>query len=86
LNSYAKQYPLGLANDTEAAIYNGNLSAIQGFIKRGLAEYKNPLQLILSGEHGEPAVHSEFIMFWISIAYTQCIFLSIDFLYTNSWP
>lgn len=49
LNSYAKQYPLGLANDTEAAIYNGNLSAIQGFIKRGLAEYKNPLQLILTG-------------------------------------
>ena len=49
LNYCTKQYPLGLANNTEAAIYNGNLSAIQGFIERGLSEYKKPLQLILTG-------------------------------------
>lgn len=42
-------YPQGLANDTQSAIYNGNVSAIKGFIMQGLAEYKKPMQLILTG-------------------------------------
>jgi pantothenate kinase type III len=37
------------ANKPQAPLCGINLSAIQGFIKRGLAEYKNPLQLILTG-------------------------------------
>ncbi|WP_428354323.1 type III pantothenate kinase [Methyloprofundus sp.] len=45
----SEQYPLGLANDTEAAIYNGNLCAIKGFIQQGIAEFKKPIQLILTG-------------------------------------
>ena len=45
----SEQYSQGLANDTEAAIYNGNLNAIKGFIEQGLAEYKKPMQLILTG-------------------------------------
>jgi type III pantothenate kinase len=40
----SEQYPQGLANDTEAAIYNGNFNAIKGFVEQGLAEYKQPLQ------------------------------------------
>ena len=53
LNVCLEQYPLGLANDTQAAIYNGNLNAIKGFIKQGMAEYKKPLQLILTGGDAE---------------------------------
>ncbi|OQK18260.1 hypothetical protein AU255_10645 [Methyloprofundus sedimenti] len=53
LNSCSEQYPRGLANDTQAAIYNGNLNAIKGFIEQGLAQYKNPVQLILTGGDAE---------------------------------
>ncbi|MCK5869708.1 type III pantothenate kinase [Methylococcaceae bacterium CS1] len=49
LNFCSEQYPQGLANDTEAAIYNGNINAIKGFIMQGLAEYQKPVQLIMTG-------------------------------------
>jgi len=49
LNFCSSQYPHGLANDTEAAIYNGNLNAVKGFIEHGLAEHPKPMQLILTG-------------------------------------
>jgi len=49
LSFCAQQYPQGLANDTEAAIYNGNLNAIKGFIEQGLASSELHLQLVLTG-------------------------------------
>jgi hypothetical protein len=49
LSLSAKKSASPPVNISCSGIYNGNLSAIQGFIKRGLAEYKNPLQLILTG-------------------------------------
>ena len=54
----SEQYPLGLANDTEAAIYNGNLCAIRGFIEQGLAAYERPVQLILTGGDAEFLAHT----------------------------
>ena len=49
LNVCPDVHKLGLANDTEAAIFNGNLNAIKGFIELGLAQYNKPLQLIVTG-------------------------------------
>ena len=49
LNVCSEIHKLGLANDTEAAIFNGNLNAIKGFIELGLAQYKKPMQLIVTG-------------------------------------
>lgn len=48
-----EHFPQGLAKDTEAAIYNGNLNAVRGFIDQGLASYPEPLQLILTGGDAE---------------------------------
>ena len=48
LNVCSEVHKLGLANDTEAAIFNGNLNAIKGFIELGLAQYNKPLQLIVT--------------------------------------
>lgn len=53
LNICSGVYQQGLANDTEAAIFNGNLSAIKGFIVHGLAQYKKPLQLVVTGGDAE---------------------------------
>lgn len=49
LNYCMQHYPQGLANSTEAAIYNGNLNAVKGFIEQGLAAYSEPIQLIITG-------------------------------------
>lgn len=49
LNNCSEHYMPGLANDTEAAIYNGCLSAIRGFIEHGLAQYHQPASVILTG-------------------------------------
>lgn len=48
-----QEYPQGLANDTEAAIYNGNLSAIKGFIEQGLAADDQSVKLVLTGGDAE---------------------------------
>ncbi len=53
LNVCTKRHQQGLANDTEAAIYNGNLSAVKGFIEFGLAHFNKPLQLIVCGGDAE---------------------------------
>ncbi len=53
LNTCAKLYQQGLANDTEGAIFNGNLNAVRGFIEFGIAQYKQPLQLIICGGDAE---------------------------------
>ncbi len=53
LNACSKLYPLGLADDTEAAIFNGNLNAVKGFIEFGLKQYKKKLQLIVCGGDAE---------------------------------
>ncbi len=53
LNFCLEVHKQGLANNTEAAIFNGNLNAIKGFIELGLAQYKKPLQLILTGGDAE---------------------------------
>ncbi len=42
-------HALGLANNTEAAIYNGNLSAVKGFIEYGLSSIDAPKTIILTG-------------------------------------
>lgn len=44
------KYPLGLANNTQAAIFNGKLAAIKGFIDSGMA---GSMQLILTGGDAE---------------------------------
>lgn len=49
LNICSATHGLGLANNTEAAIFNGNLNSVKGFIEYGLAEFKGPVQLILTG-------------------------------------
>ena len=49
LKACSEHYSPGLANDTEAAIYNGCLSAIKGFIEQGLAQYQQPATVILTG-------------------------------------
>lgn len=49
LKACSEHYTPGLANDTEAAIYNGCLSAIRGFIEQGLAQYQQPVTVILTG-------------------------------------
>lgn len=53
LNICSELHKQGLANDTEAAIFNGNLTAVKGFIEFGLAQYKKPLQLIVTGGDAE---------------------------------
>lgn len=53
LNVCSAVHKPGLANDTEAAIFNGNLSAIKGFIEFGLSQYKKSLQLIITGGDAE---------------------------------
>lgn len=45
-----KTYPLGLANNTQAAIFNGRLAAVKGFIEMGMAQSN---QLILTGGDAE---------------------------------
>ncbi len=42
-------YPLGLADNTQAAVFNGRLNAIKGFIGAGLSAMPNNYQLILTG-------------------------------------
>lgn len=49
LNISSEEYNQGLANNTEAAIFNGNLYAIKGFIESGLAQFRQTVQLILTG-------------------------------------
>ena len=49
LGACSEHYMPGLANDTEAAIYNGCLNAINGFIMQGLAQYQQPATVILTG-------------------------------------
>lgn len=49
LISFSESPLLGLANGTESAISSGNLAAIQGFITFGLAQYKAPIQLLMTG-------------------------------------
>ena len=45
----AQAHPQGLAKYTEAAIYNGNLAAVRGFIEAGKVEYGYSVPLILTG-------------------------------------
>jgi type III pantothenate kinase len=45
----ATDYAVGLANNTEAGIYNGTLFAACGLIEKVLARQSAPLQLILTG-------------------------------------
>jgi len=42
-------HTLGLANNTEAAVYNGNLSAVKGFIESGLSGINAAKTVILTG-------------------------------------
>jgi len=42
-------FPLGLADNTQAAVFNGRLNAIKGFIDAGLSAMPNNCQLILTG-------------------------------------
>ncbi len=49
LNFCSEVYKQGLANDTQAAIYNGCLYAVKGFIEAGLRQTLLPLRLILTG-------------------------------------
>jgi len=42
-------HALGLANNTEAAIYNGKLSAVKGFIESGVSHIDSPKSVILTG-------------------------------------
>lgn len=53
LNNCSEIYKLGLADDTEAAIFNGNLSAIKGFIELGCTQHNKALQLIVTGGDAE---------------------------------
>ena len=53
LNICSEVYQPGLADDTDAAIFNGNLSAIKGFIEFGFAQHQKPLQLIITGGDAE---------------------------------
>ena len=53
LKACSEHYTPGLANDTEAAIYNGCLSAIRGFIEQGLMQYQQPVTIILTGGDAE---------------------------------
>lgn len=45
-----ENYPVGLANNTQAAIFNGRLAAIKGFIEAGQT---GPAQLLLTGGDAE---------------------------------
>ena len=49
LNICPEIHQQGLANYTEAAIFNGTISAIKGFIESGLAQYEQPVLLVLTG-------------------------------------
>ncbi len=53
LNVGTQKYKLGLANNTEAAIFSGNLYAIKGFVEFGLAQIKQPLCLLMTGGDAE---------------------------------
>lgn len=46
-------FPFGLAKSTDAAIYNGTLSAACGLIELVLQNYPGPLQLLLTGGDAE---------------------------------
>lgn len=46
-------FPFGLAQSTEAAIYNGTLAAACGFIERILKNQQSDLQLVLTGGDAE---------------------------------
>jgi len=52
LDFCSEDHKLGLANYTQAAIYNGNLSAVRGFIEAGRQQYKSQ-SLILTGGDAE---------------------------------
>ncbi len=49
LNISTEEHPLGLADYTEAGIYNGCFAAVKGFIEMGMAQYNSSVQLILAG-------------------------------------
>jgi len=42
-------FPLGLADNTQAAVFNGRLNAVKGFIGAGVNAMSNNCQLILTG-------------------------------------
>jgi len=44
-----EKHDLGLADNTQSAIYNGRLAAIKGFIAAGMQQMPNTCQLILTG-------------------------------------
>ncbi|NOQ63129.1 MAG: type III pantothenate kinase [Methyloprofundus sp.] len=58
LTPNSEHYQRGLANDTEAAIFNGNLSAIKGFIEVGRKYDNKLLPLIVTGGDAELIVDS----------------------------
>ncbi|SHE23452.1 type III pantothenate kinase [methanotrophic endosymbiont of Bathymodiolus puteoserpentis (Logatchev)] len=53
LNFCSEVYKQGLAKDTQAAIYNGCLYAVKGFIEAGLMQTISPSRLILTGGDAE---------------------------------
>jgi type III pantothenate kinase len=53
LRPSAAPFPCGLANFTEAAIYNGTLAAATGFIEHALKDQPGNLQLVLTGGDAE---------------------------------
>jgi type III pantothenate kinase len=53
LNPIEADYPAGLADNTDAAIYNGVLYAACGIIEHALARQSAGLDLILTGGNAE---------------------------------
>lgn len=49
LSFCAEEHQQGLAKYTEAAIYNGSVYAVKGFIETGMAQYGRSVPLILTG-------------------------------------